>query len=86
MLFARPFMKARCRVRIVLIVLMMLAALACGLWDVVCNARGHPEHQISAVALEWARAFPILPLMLGVLLGHLFWPQMVNNPVIANLP
>jgi hypothetical protein len=55
----------------------MLFAFLCGLWDVIANATNQPQHTISSVILDWARSFPILPLLLGILLGHFFFPQCV---------
>ena len=34
-----------------------------------------PNGTISEVVLGWARLHPIVPFLFGVLMGHLFWPQ-----------
>jgi hypothetical protein len=36
-----------------------------------------PTSMISKVVLDTARQHPVLPFLLGVLSGHLFWPQKV---------
>lgn len=30
---------------------------------------------ISRVTLAWAREWPVVPFSVGVVVGHLFWPQ-----------
>jgi hypothetical protein len=54
--------------------LALVAALV-GLYDLtVYLTHGH-EATVSAVILTTSRRYPILPFMLGVLIGHLLWPQ-----------
>ena len=59
-----------------------LLAIALGLfvaYDVVAFLRGGVQATISRVTLGWARRWPLLPLLVGVVLGHLFWPQPVPS-------
>jgi hypothetical protein len=48
-------------------------------YDVYLNAQGGLANTISHRALQAARQYPVIPLVLGLavglLLGHLFWPQ-----------
>jgi hypothetical protein len=48
-------------------------------YDVYLAAQGGYENTISYLCLQAARREPLLPLVvglvLGLLLGHLFWPQ-----------
>lgn len=46
-------------------------------WDFY--ARRFDEGTISEVLLSSARSSPLMPFLFGVLMGHLFWPQMVND-------
>lgn len=48
-----------------------------GVWDVVAIAKGSRE-TVSSVLHEWSLLYPVLPLAVGLLLGHIFWP---NSPV-----
>jgi hypothetical protein len=70
--------------RFVLLVALHFLILAVGLWDVVAAARGRHHDTISIVVMEWSRAFPIIPLILGLVLGHLFWPQHVPVHVLPS--
>jgi hypothetical protein len=49
------------------------------LWDVWVFCNLDPNWTVSATLLRWALARPILPLVvsvaIGILIGHLFWPQ-----------
>lgn len=44
-------------------------------WDVYVAANDVKGDTISELMLAFARKHPILPFALGVLFGHLFWPQ-----------
>ena len=47
-----------------------------GTWDVfVVLIMGKPEATISAVLLQLTKENPIIAFMLGVVVGHLFWPN-----------
>lgn len=58
-------------------VLVGVIALLVG-WDVLVvldeGAEGHGG-TISAVTLAFAQRHPVLPFVLGVVCGHLLWPQ-----------
>ncbi len=47
--------------------------------DIVWATDKLPHNTISAITLDTSRKHPILPLLvglvLGILFGHLFWPQ-----------
>lgn len=45
------------------------------LWDLFALWCWGIEATVSAVLLGWARRHPIIPFVLGVLVGHLFWSQ-----------
>jgi hypothetical protein len=36
---------------------------------------GNVQTTISRVTLAWSREWPIVPFAVGVVCGHLFWPQ-----------
>jgi len=47
-------------------------------WDVYAaflNDTPNDRDTISGVVLGWARRHPVVPFALGVLAGHLLWPQ-----------
>lgn len=45
------------------------------LWDVSVVLMGRPETTISAVLLQLAKDNPIISFAMGVVVGHLFWPN-----------
>lgn len=49
------------------------------LWDVAVALSPEPDDTISEVVLDWAGRHPIVPFALGVLCGHLFWPQFLED-------
>ncbi len=44
-------------------------------WDVAVLIADRPEVTISAVLLELTEEAPIIAFALGVVVGHLFWPN-----------
>lgn len=56
---------------IALLVIMMLS----GIWDVYAIAVNHPLDTVSRVLQDWSLKYPVLPMALGIILGHIFWPQ-----------
>lgn len=55
----------------VAVVLIVVLAVA-GVVDVVALATDRPT--VSGVISGWSKAFPMLAVSVGVLIGHLFWP------------
>lgn len=55
-----------------LLLIFILAAV--GVWDVIMLHRGTTGGTVSRILVEWSMAWPILPLTVGIILGHLFWP------------
>ena len=44
-------------------------------WDAAVLIMGRPEATISAVLLQLAKDNPIIAFTMGVVVGHLFWPN-----------
>jgi len=44
-------------------------------WDIWVYLDPPEGDTISEIALSTAKDHPVLPLLIGVLAGHLFWPQ-----------
>lgn len=44
-------------------------------WDVAVIFMGKPESTISAIVLQLSKENPIIAFVLGVVVGHLFWPN-----------
>ena len=44
-------------------------------WDITIVFMGRPESTISAVILQVSKENPIIAFVLGVIVGHLFWPN-----------
>lgn len=57
-----------------------VAAVVIGAWDLY--ARREPGATVSEVVLNAALRHPLVPFMLGVLMGHLFWPQLLPAGVM----
>jgi hypothetical protein len=58
-------------------VILVCAAILIG-WDIYA-AMSPSEPTISALTLAIAHEHPVLPFSFGVLMGHLFWPQIVKE-------
>lgn len=61
--------------RITLVLAFLLIHLMIGSWDLWCVAQGRVSDTVSRVIWEACTSFPILPFMLGIIVGHLLWPQ-----------
>ncbi len=44
-------------------------------WDIWAWATGRRDQTVSFIVQAWSKNFPIMPLLAGIILGHLFWPQ-----------
>jgi hypothetical protein len=44
-------------------------------WDIAVLIMGRPEVTLSAVLLQLTKDNPIIAFVLGVVVGHLFWPN-----------
>ena len=50
------------------------AVIVCiAIWDIYAAASGNMEASVSSIVRTWSVQFPVLPLLIGVVLGHLFW-------------
>jgi len=60
-----------------IITIIILISVVAGLiaWDIVVAANDTPGDTISEIVLKAARAVPALAFAIGVVCGHLFWPQ-----------
>lgn len=56
-------------------VVLALVLVIVGLFDLIATLWFPAGGTVSQVILSVSRAYPILPLAAGVLIGHLFWPQ-----------
>lgn len=54
---------------------LIAAAVVLIIWDVIVAIRGGNTATISQVLYHAAQAEPVIALALGIVLGHLFWPQ-----------
>ena len=57
----------------VCLLLAMIAIL--GLWDVFAVSNNVAGDTISSIVLGTAHKYPIIPFILGIVMGHLFWPN-----------
>jgi len=76
-----PVVDARAdRLRLVTKIVVIASAAAWIAWDVFAYLRGGNESTISRVVLESSRDWPIIPLLAGIVVGHLFFPQTPAKP------
>lgn len=55
--------------------ILIVAAAVLIAWDVYVAANPTPGDTISEITLGFAMRHPVLPFVVGVVCGHLFWPQ-----------
>ena len=55
--------------------IILVAIIVISLWDITVVLMGRPEATISHVLFQSTKANPIIAFMLGVVIGHLFWPN-----------
>ena len=48
-------------------------------WDIWVYLEPTPGDTISEVTLRFAQRHPVLPAAIGVLVGHLLWPQRTSG-------
>ena len=65
--------------RTLTLIFMAVVLVAIAVYDTIVAINGVPGDTISEITLAWARQHPIavvcFGIALGILLGHLFWPQ-----------
>ena len=66
--------------RVVLAISLLVVCFLAGVWDIVAVARGTPLDTVSRTLQTWSLDYPILPLIVGILLGHIFWPVSAVAP------
>jgi heme/copper-type cytochrome/quinol oxidase subunit 2 len=66
--------------RVLLALILNSLLLGIGVWDVVAITRSRPEDTVSGLLYSWSLMYPILPLVIGVLIGHVFWPHFPGQP------
>src|SRR5262245_10786255 len=59
--------------------LLLLVLLIVGIADIAICLSGEAAATVSEVLHNVSRRFPPLLLLLGILLGHLFWPQFLRS-------
>jgi hypothetical protein len=55
--------------------LLIIAGLFLGVYDLIVYLRYGDSPTISRVVYDWAKRYPWIVLLFGMLLGHLFIPQ-----------
>ena len=54
--------------------LLLVVIIAAGVWDVIAGNKWGSTATVSSVIYEGCTRFPILPLVVDIVLGHLFRP------------
>jgi hypothetical protein len=55
-------------------ILLMVVLYVVGVYDAVALMFYGHTYTVSYVIKSWSREFPIVPILVGLLIGHLFWP------------
>jgi hypothetical protein len=66
--------------QVLLSLFFLVIVAAVWVWDVYVIIQAKPGLTVSATMHRWSVAWPILPFLVGVLVGHVFWPASSNNP------
>ncbi len=65
--------------KVITLIVMAAGALSWIVWDIIAASNRVPGDTISEISLAFARRSPIVPivigLIIGIILGHLWWPQ-----------
>lgn len=51
-------------------------------YDVFAIVKGGTEASISSIVITFAYKFPLMPFMVGLLCGHLFWRMKSNKDTL----
>lgn len=65
--------------KITISILVAVAVLLIG-WDIYVAITPAPGDTISEITLAFAQRHPVIPFAIGVLCGHLLWPQFKSKP------
>lgn len=63
-----------------LAITLVLTCAVVAAYDVYAVFALPPNSTVSFQLSEWSQRFPVIPLLLGLLIGHLFWP--ISHPAI----
>jgi hypothetical protein len=63
----------RCQLQYLLAIMIYVVIISVGIWDIYVAASGNPEDTVTLIVRQWSSEFPVLPLMTGLVIGHLFW-------------
>ena len=72
------------------VVFLIAVAIALAVWDIVAFLNGGVDSTVSRTLAAWGERVAIVPLSMGILAGHFFWPwrtdlKGVTIPVMAVL-
>jgi len=59
-------------------IILLFVVIALVIFDIYAAIKG-VNNTISAVTLNIAMRHPVLPLIVGIIVGHLFWPQIKDK-------
>lgn len=65
--------------RVVLALLLLTICVVIGLWDIYCAARGRPIDTVSSIMQDWVRQHSMLGIIIGSVIGHIFWPTWITR-------
>lgn len=65
--------------RFVVASFLLVALGIAGAWDIWAAYKGYNVEPISTVIQDWSKRWPVLPMLVGILLGHLFWPSYAHR-------
>lgn len=62
------------QVQLWLAIALLVILFVVGIWDIYASYWIGSGNTVSYLIQSWSLQFPALPLLVGFLLGHLFWP------------
>jgi len=62
-------------VRVYLSLILLAVLVVLWMFDWWHLVKGKPTETVSAVLLDWSAHWPVLPFLMGMVMGHLLWPQ-----------
>lgn len=53
---------------------LIAVCLGIAVWDIYAAYQVGWQHTVSATMQRWSMTWPVLPFILGIIAGHIFWP------------
>lgn len=61
--------------RVILSAGLVVVLVAIWAFDVYSHFNATPNDSVSRTLFEWSTRWPVLPFAMGIVFGHILWPQ-----------